>query len=52
MNELSRILELYEELLTKVKLHKIEMERMREQIAALTKTTQSQAPQQEDQEVV
>ncbi|WP_445360406.1 hypothetical protein ACJJIL_17885 [Microbulbifer sp. EKSA005] len=50
MNEFSRILELYEELLAKVKLQETEIVRMRKQIATLTKTIQGQAPQKENQE--
>jgi len=50
MNEFSRILDLYEELLNKVKLQEIELESMREQIAALSEAIQGQAPQQDNQE--
>ncbi|WP_444934949.1 hypothetical protein [Microbulbifer sp. JTAC008] len=50
MNEFSRILELYEELLAKVKLQEVEIVRMHKQIATLTKAIQGQAPQQENQE--
>ncbi|QFT53517.1 hypothetical protein [Microbulbifer sp. THAF38] len=50
MNEFSRILDLYVELLNKVKLQEIQIESMREQIATLSETIQGQAPQQENQE--
>ncbi|WP_444942739.1 hypothetical protein ACJJIK_10815 [Microbulbifer sp. ZKSA006] len=50
MNEFSRILELYEELLAKVKLQEIQLESMREQTATLSEAIQGQAPQQENQE--
>ncbi|WP_444933639.1 hypothetical protein [Microbulbifer sp. JTAC008] len=50
MNEFSRILELYEELLAKVKLQETEIVRMRKQIATLSEAIQGQAPQQENQE--
>ncbi|GAB2875888.1 hypothetical protein ACCI51_14010 [Microbulbifer echini] len=51
MNEFSRILELYEALLVKVKLQSIEIASMRKEIATLSAATQGQAPQQKNQEV-
>ncbi|WP_444883502.1 hypothetical protein [Microbulbifer sp. PSTR4-B] len=50
MSEFSRILELYEELLNKVKLQEIQIERLRKQIAALSEAIQGQAQQQQNQE--
>ncbi|WP_444939950.1 hypothetical protein ACJJI3_12645 [Microbulbifer sp. ZKSA004] len=50
MSEFSRILELYEELLAKVKLQEVEMKSMREQVATLSEAIQGQAPQKENQE--